>query len=60
MLTEIAQRTFEALRQGTIRLDIQHRYPLCGSPGASRARKSLDASVRWSFCLDPPSIVDAA
>jgi NADPH2:quinone reductase len=34
MLTEIVQRTFEALRQGTLRLDIQHRYPLSAAARA--------------------------
>ena len=39
-LTEIAQRTFEALRQGTIRLDIQHRYPLTAAAQAHRDLES--------------------
>ena len=40
MLTEIAQRTFEALRQGTIRLDVQHRYPLAAAAQAHRDLES--------------------
>ena len=40
MLTEIAQRTFEALRQGTIRLDVRHRYPLAAAAQAHRDLES--------------------
>jgi NADPH:quinone reductase-like Zn-dependent oxidoreductase len=40
MLNEIAQRTFEALRRGTIRLDIRHRYPLAA---AAQAHRELEA-----------------
>ena len=39
-LTEMAQRTFEALRQGTIRLDIRHRYPLSAAAQAHRELES--------------------
>jgi NADPH2:quinone reductase len=39
-LTEIAQRTFKALRQGTIQLDIQHRYPLSAAAQAHRDLES--------------------
>ena len=34
------QRTFEALRQGTIRLDIRHRYPLAAAAQAHRDLES--------------------
>jgi NADPH2:quinone reductase len=40
VLTEMAQRTFEALRQGTIRLDIRHRYPLSAAAQAHREFES--------------------
>ena len=40
VLTAMAQRTFEALRQGTIRLDIRHRYPLSSAAQAHRDLES--------------------
>jgi NADPH:quinone reductase-like Zn-dependent oxidoreductase len=36
-LNEIAQQTFEALREGVIRVDGQHRYPLAAAAEAHRA-----------------------
>ncbi len=36
VLTEMAGRTFEALRQGILTLDIQHRYPLAAAAQAHR------------------------
>jgi NADPH2:quinone reductase len=36
VLNDMAGRTFEALRQGTLRLDIQHRYPLTAAAQAHR------------------------
>ncbi|MBN9536671.1 MAG: zinc-binding dehydrogenase, partial [Alphaproteobacteria bacterium] len=38
--TDMASRTFEALRQGTIRLDIRHRYPLTAAAQAHRDLES--------------------
>lgn len=40
VLTDMASRTFEALRQGTIRLDIRHRYPLTAAAQAHRDLES--------------------
>lgn len=40
VLTAMASRTFEALRQGTIRLDIRHRYPLTAAAQAHRDLES--------------------
>jgi NADPH:quinone reductase-like Zn-dependent oxidoreductase len=40
VLTEMAARTFEALRQGILRVDIQHRYPLAGALQAHRDLES--------------------
>ncbi len=39
-LTEMASRTFEALRNGTLRLDIRHRYPLAAAAQAHRDLES--------------------
>jgi NADPH:quinone reductase-like Zn-dependent oxidoreductase len=39
-LAEMAQRTFEAVRHGTIRLDIRHRYPLSAAAEAHRELES--------------------
>jgi NADPH:quinone reductase len=36
VLNEMATRTFEALQQGILRLDIQHRYPLAAAAQAHR------------------------
>lgn len=40
VLNEMAGRTFEALRQGILRLDIQHRYPLAAAAQAHRDLES--------------------
>ena len=40
VLTDMASRTFEALRQGTIRLEIRHRYPLTAAAQAHRDLES--------------------
>jgi NADPH:quinone reductase len=40
VLTAMASRTFEALRQGTLRLDIRHRYPLSAAAQAHRDLES--------------------
>jgi NADPH2:quinone reductase len=40
VLATMAERTFEALRQGTIRLDIRHRYPLASAAQAHRDLES--------------------
>lgn len=40
VLTDMASRTFGALRQGTIRLDIRHRYPLTAAAQAHRDLES--------------------
>jgi NADPH2:quinone reductase len=40
VLTDMASRTFEALRRGTIRLDIRHRYPLTAAAQAHRDLES--------------------
>lgn len=42
VLTEMAERTFEALRQGILRVDIQHRYPLAA---AAQAHRDLEGRV---------------
>jgi NADPH2:quinone reductase len=39
-LADIAGRTFEALRNGTLRIDIRHRYPLAA---AAEAHRDLEA-----------------
>jgi NADPH:quinone reductase-like Zn-dependent oxidoreductase len=39
-LQEIAQRTFDALANGTLRVDIRHRYPLAA---AAEAHRDLEA-----------------
>ena len=36
VLNEMANRTFDALRRGLIRLDIRHRYPLGAAAQAHR------------------------
>jgi NADPH2:quinone reductase len=40
MLEEIARNTFEALRNGTLRVDIRHRFPLAA---AAEAHRELEA-----------------
>ena len=40
VLNEIARNTFDALRQGRIKLDIRHRYPLAA---AAQAHRDLEA-----------------
>jgi NADPH:quinone reductase-like Zn-dependent oxidoreductase len=40
VLNDIAGRTFEALRNGTLRVDIRHRYPLAA---AAEAHRELEA-----------------
>jgi NADPH2:quinone reductase len=35
-LARMAERTFDALRQGILRLDIRHRYPLASAAQAHR------------------------
>jgi len=40
VLVEMAERTFQALRQGTIRLDVRHRYPLGAAAVAHRELES--------------------
>jgi NADPH:quinone reductase len=42
ILTEMAERTFEALRRGILRVDIQHRYPLAA---AAQAHRDLEGRV---------------
>jgi NADPH:quinone reductase-like Zn-dependent oxidoreductase len=42
ILAEMAGRAFEALRQGILRLDIQHRYPLAA---AAQAHRDLESRV---------------
>jgi NADPH:quinone reductase-like Zn-dependent oxidoreductase len=47
-LVEIAQRTFDALRQGTIRVQAPRRYPLAAAVEAHRdleARRTTGALV---------------
>jgi NADPH:quinone reductase len=47
-LTEIAERTFAALRQGTIRPEIEHRYPLASAAAAHRdleARRTMGSLI---------------
>ncbi len=40
VLNQIAGRLFEALRQGTVKLDLKHRYPLGAAAEAHRALES--------------------
>ena len=48
VLQEIARNTFEALRNGTIRTEVRHRYPLAAAADAHRdleARRTVGALV---------------
>jgi len=48
VLNDMAQRTFAALRAGTIRVEIRHRYPLAAAADAHRdleARRTIGAIV---------------
>lgn len=42
VLTEMATRTFDALRQGILRIDIHHRYPLSA---AAQAHRELESRI---------------
>jgi len=48
VLKEISERTFAALRAGTIRVELRHRYPLAAAADAHReleARRTMGSIV---------------